>query len=89
MTGRFEDFETFEEVVDAFKEQVKFFSLEAAVVINIQRLLREQMIFPVPVSGLALLQSGILFHLCRLSSTWEYLRRRARPKQTGGSEDLS
>jgi len=46
-TGKFEDFKTFDEVVDAFKEQVKYFSLEGATVMNLERLLREQMICPI------------------------------------------
>lgn len=46
VTGRFEEFETFDEVADAFKKQVKYFSEEAAEVITLQRLLREQMICP-------------------------------------------
>jgi pyruvate formate-lyase/glycerol dehydratase family glycyl radical enzyme len=45
-TGRFEEFETFDQVVDAFKRQVEFFSREAAEVMTLQRLLREQKICP-------------------------------------------
>ena len=46
VTGEFDKFETFGEVLDAFKKQVEFFSREAAEVITLQRLLREQMICP-------------------------------------------
>ena len=45
-TGEFEKFDRFEQVVEAFKQQVEFFSREAAEVITLQRLLREQMICP-------------------------------------------
>jgi pyruvate formate-lyase/glycerol dehydratase family glycyl radical enzyme len=45
-TGKFEKFETFDRLVDAFKAQVEFFSQEAAEVITLQRLLREQLICP-------------------------------------------
>ena len=45
-TGMFEEFETFDQVVEAFKKQVEFFSLEAAEVITLQRLLRERLICP-------------------------------------------
>ena len=45
-TGKFEEFETLEEVIIAFKKQVEYFSREAAEVITLQRLLREQMICP-------------------------------------------
>lgn len=46
VTGRFEGFKDLDELVDAFKKQVEFFSREAAEVITLQRLLREEMICP-------------------------------------------
>lgn len=46
-TGKFEDFDTFDELVEAFKQQVKYFAVEATTIMNLQRCLREQMICPV------------------------------------------
>lgn len=45
-TGRFEDFETFDELVKAYKKQVEHFAVEATTIMNLQRCLREQMICP-------------------------------------------
>jgi pyruvate formate-lyase/glycerol dehydratase family glycyl radical enzyme len=46
-TGRFEDFGSFNELVEAFKKQVKYFAVEATTIMNLQRCLREQLICPV------------------------------------------
>ena len=46
-SGKFEDFETFEDLVEAFEKQVKYFATEATTIMNLQRCLREQMICPV------------------------------------------
>lgn len=51
-TGRFEDFQTFNEVVDAFKEQVRYFSYQGAALFNPQRYFRTAMIPPIFNSGL-------------------------------------
>jgi pyruvate formate-lyase/glycerol dehydratase family glycyl radical enzyme len=39
-TGRFEEFQTFNEFVDAFKEQVRHFSYQGAALFNLQRYFR-------------------------------------------------
>jgi formate C-acetyltransferase len=46
-TGNFNDFETFEDLVEAFEKQVQYFSQEATTIMNLQRCLREQLICPV------------------------------------------
>ena len=46
-TGKFEYFETFEDLVEAFEKQVKYFAAEATTIMNLQRCLREQLISPV------------------------------------------
>ncbi|MFH1651192.1 MAG: pyruvate formate lyase family protein [Chloroflexota bacterium] len=46
-TGKFEDFQTYEELVDAYNKQIEFFSEEAANIMNAQRTLRDQMICPI------------------------------------------
>jgi len=51
-TGRFEDFQTFGEVVEALKEQVKYFSYRGTALFNLQRYFRAAMIFPLFNSGL-------------------------------------
>jgi pyruvate formate-lyase/glycerol dehydratase family glycyl radical enzyme len=51
-TGRFEDFKNFDQVVDAFKEQVKFFSHQGTTLFNKQRYYRTAMIPPIFNSGL-------------------------------------
>jgi len=51
-TGRFEDFQTFNEVVDAFKEQVRYFSYQGAALYNLQRYFRTAAVPPIFNSGL-------------------------------------
>lgn len=51
-TGTFEDFQTFDEVVDAFKGQVRHFSYQGAALFNLQRHYRAAMVPPVFNSGL-------------------------------------
>jgi pyruvate formate-lyase/glycerol dehydratase family glycyl radical enzyme len=51
-TGRFEDFQSFDQVVNAFKEQVRYFSYQGADLFNRQRYYRTAMIPPIFNSGL-------------------------------------
>ncbi|MFO7772779.1 MAG: pyruvate formate lyase family protein [Dehalococcoidia bacterium] len=51
-TGSLEDFETFDEFFEAYKKQVKYFSLEAAAIMNLQRAVKEAAIPPLFQSGL-------------------------------------
>jgi pyruvate formate-lyase/glycerol dehydratase family glycyl radical enzyme len=51
-TGRFEDFKTFREVVDALKEQVRYFSDRGTALVNLQRYFRAAMVPPIFNSGL-------------------------------------
>jgi pyruvate formate-lyase/glycerol dehydratase family glycyl radical enzyme len=51
-TGKFQDFQTFDEVVDAFKEQVRYFSYRGTALFNLQRYFRAAMIPPLFNSGL-------------------------------------
>ena len=51
-TGRFEDFQTFSGVVEAFKEQVRYFSYQGTALFNLQRYFRAAMIPPIFNSGL-------------------------------------
>ncbi|MFC2007225.1 glycyl radical protein [Chloroflexota bacterium] len=51
-TGKFEEFETFEELLEAFLAQFRHFSLEGADIANRQRAFREAMVPPVYQSGL-------------------------------------
>lgn len=46
-TGKFGEFETFDELLAAFKKQVEYFSEEATAIMNLQRCLREEIICPV------------------------------------------
>jgi formate C-acetyltransferase len=46
-TGRLEDFETFDELLAAYREQLEYFSIDATTIMNLQRCLREQLICPV------------------------------------------
>jgi pyruvate formate-lyase/glycerol dehydratase family glycyl radical enzyme len=51
-TGRVEDFRTFDEVVDAFKEQVRYFSYQGTALFNLQRYFRTAMVPAIFNSGL-------------------------------------
>jgi formate C-acetyltransferase len=51
-TGSLEDFKTFDELFEAYKKQVKYFSLEAAAIMNLQRAVKEAVIPPLFQSGL-------------------------------------
>jgi len=46
-TGSFEDLQTFDEVVEAFKEQVRYFSYQGAALFNLQRYFRAAMVPPI------------------------------------------
>jgi pyruvate formate-lyase/glycerol dehydratase family glycyl radical enzyme len=46
-TGRFEDLQTFDELLDAFKKQVKHFSYQGADLFNLQRYFRAEMVPPI------------------------------------------
>lgn len=52
MTGKFENFKTFDEFLEAYKKLVRQFSHEAAAIINRQRAFREAMVPPVFQAGL-------------------------------------
>jgi formate C-acetyltransferase len=51
-TANLEDFQTFDELFEAYKKQVKHFSLEAAAIMNLQRAVKEAVIPPLFQSGL-------------------------------------
>lgn len=51
-TGRFEDFESIDELIEAFKKQVVYFSDQGAALFNLQRYFRAAMVPPVFSSAL-------------------------------------
>ncbi len=51
-TGGLEDFKNFDELFEAYKKQVKHFSLEGATIMNLQRAVKEAVIPPLFQSGL-------------------------------------